>query len=89
MIISVSVLIGFKKEVREKISGFSGHILVVNYDSNNSTETVNPITVSDEIFSAIRSIKNVRSVIPYATKPGMIIVNNEMKAMVIKRDDQN
>ena len=39
MIISVSVITGFKAEVRSKAIGFGGHLMIVNYDSNISAET--------------------------------------------------
>ncbi|MCK5731209.1 MAG: ABC transporter permease, partial [Draconibacterium sp.] len=38
MIVSIAVVTGFKKEVRNKVIGFGSHIQVVNFDSRNSYE---------------------------------------------------
>jgi len=40
MIIAVSVIIGFKSTISEQIFGFSSHIEIVNFDSNNSFESI-------------------------------------------------
>lgn len=39
MIIAVSVIIGFKSEVRDKIVGFGSHIQISNLDAARSYET--------------------------------------------------
>jgi len=36
MIVSVSVIIGFKTTISDKIFGFSSHIQIVNFDTNTS-----------------------------------------------------
>ncbi|MCD4726005.1 MAG: ABC transporter permease, partial [Bacteroidales bacterium] len=38
MIIAISILTGFQKEIRDKVSGFSSHIVITSYDFNNSLE---------------------------------------------------
>ena len=45
MIIAVSVIIGFKSEVRDKIIGFGSHIQISNSDAARSFET-RPIAVT-------------------------------------------
>ena len=34
MILSMAVVTGFKKEIRDKVIGFGSHIQIVNFDSN-------------------------------------------------------
>jgi lipoprotein-releasing system permease protein len=50
MIVSVAVGLGFKKEVREKVIGFGGHIQVMSYDYNLSYE-VNPIVHDSDLMA--------------------------------------
>ena len=57
MIISVAVLTGFKKEIREKIVGFGGNIQIVNYDSNISYET-SPIRQGKEFVDKIKDFRS-------------------------------
>ena len=57
MIIAVSVIVGFKSEVRDKIVGFGAHIQIGNLDAARSYET-RPVVVGDSMmlrFPIIRS----------------------------------
>jgi lipoprotein-releasing system permease protein len=45
MIISVAVLTGFKKEIKDKLTGFGSHIQISNLDTNNSYEA-EPVELS-------------------------------------------
>ena len=47
MIIAVSVIIGFKSEVRDKIIGFGSHIQISNSDAARSFETLSLIHISE------------------------------------------
>ena len=39
MIITLAVVTGFKREIRNRAVGFGSHIQVLNFDSNNSFES--------------------------------------------------
>ena len=68
MIVSVSVVIGFKQEVREKVIGFGSHIQISNFDSNQSYET-RPVAATDSLLSALASVDGVSHVQRFSTKP--------------------
>lgn len=55
MILSVAIVIGFKKEVRNKVIGFGSHIQITNFDSNSSYES-QPIAVSRYFIECARCI---------------------------------
>ena len=42
MIVSVAVVIGFKHEVRDKVVGLGADIVITNFDSQQSYQTVAP-----------------------------------------------
>ena len=88
MIISVAVLLGFKKEVREKVIGFGAHFQVVNYDSNSSFET-HPIKADSNMIAAYRNVPHVVHIQQFATKPGIIKTETEIHGMVLKGVDEN
>ena len=44
MIVSVATGIGLQQKIREKISAFNGHIVISNYDNNQSEVTLVPIS---------------------------------------------
>ncbi len=83
MIISVAVVTGFKKEIRRKVIGFGSHIQVVNYDSNNSYET-QPVSEEQPFLPFIKSIRGVKHVQLFATKPGMIKTDQYIQGIVFK-----
>lgn len=88
MIVSVAVLLGFKKEVREKVIGFGAHFQIVNYDSNSSYETV-PIAADSSLIQIYQNIAHVNKVQLFATKPGMVKTETDIHGIVLKGVDSN
>ena len=83
MIIAVSVIIGFKSEVRDKIIGFGSHIQISNSDAARSFET-RPIAVTDSMIAVLTDNPEVKHVQRYSTKPGMIKTADAFQGMVLK-----
>jgi lipoprotein-releasing system permease protein len=83
MIVSVVVLLGFKKEIRDKVIGFGAHYQVVNYDANFSFET-RPVTIDSALIAQFRKIEEVKDIQFFATKPGIIKTDTEIHGMVLK-----
>lgn len=83
MILSIAIGTGFKKEIREKIIGFGSHIQVVSYDYNLSYEA-NPIPHDPSLLALLQSVKGVKNVQRFATKPGLIKTEEEMQGVVLK-----
>lgn len=83
MIIAISVVVGFKQQITQKVAGFGSHIQVVNFD-NNSTYELRPICVSDSLLQVIKSIPNVQSAHTFATKPGIIKTDSAFQGIVFK-----
>jgi lipoprotein-releasing system permease protein len=83
MILSVAIVTGFKKEIRNKVIGFGSHIQLVNFDSNSSYETI-PVSKDQKWLPGIRKLKGVKSVQAFATKPGIIKTDDEIHGIVLK-----
>lgn len=83
MILAVSIVIGFKKEVRNKVIGFGSHLQVTHFDNNNSYE-MQPIRVSDTLMNNILQTSGVLHAQRFATKPGIIKLDNEFQGVVLK-----
>ena len=88
MIVSLAVGFGFKREIREKISGFASHIQIMSYDYNYSPET-NPISIDASLEEAIETIDGVSYIQRFATKPGIIKANELIQGIVLKGVDAN
>ena len=83
MLISVAIVTGFKKEIRNKVIGFGSHIQVVNYDSNFSYETA-PVNSNQPFLDELSDISNIQSMNVFATKPGIIKTDEYIQGIVLK-----
>lgn len=88
MIISVSIVVGFKQEIRNKVIAFGSHIQITNFDSNETYET-KPVTVSDSLITSLAQTEGVRHIQRFATKPGIIKTDDEVQGVVLKGIDKN
>jgi lipoprotein-releasing system permease protein len=83
MILAVSILTGFKKQIREKVVGFGSNIQITNFDSNISFET-EPISDSQEFLSKIKQSPGITHVQVFATKAGIIKTDEDILGVVLK-----
>ena len=87
MLLSVAIVIGFKKEVRNKVIGFGSHVQITHFDSNSSYE-LQPISVSDTLMAHLDSVSGVRHVERFATKLGILKTEQDFQGIVLKGVDQ-
>lgn len=83
MIVSVCIIVGFKKEIREKIIGFGSHIQITAFEDNNSFEH-QPIAYSDSLKRILLNSPNVTHVQKFITKPGIIKTDDDFLGIVLK-----
>ena len=83
MILAVSILTGFKKQIREKVVGFGSHIQIMNFDSNLSFETA-PINGGQDFIPDIKKIPGIGHIQVFATKAGIIQTEDEIQGVVLK-----
>ena len=88
MIISVAIVTGFKKEIRDKVIGFGSHIRISNFDNNNSFETV-PIRIDSSFIQSLYDIKGIKKIQTYATKPGIIKHGDAVQGVILKGFDKD
>lgn len=87
MILSLAVVKGFKREIKDKARGFDGDIKIVKFDSNTSYE--NSSFANDKAFVKVAQGNSlIAHIMPVATKPGIIKVNNEIEGVVLKGVDK-
>ncbi len=87
MILTLAIIRGFKQEIREKIRGFSGDMMVVKYDLNNSYEN-SPFKNDSVFLKKALSNSSILKVMPFATKPGIIKANSEIEGVLLKGVDK-
>jgi lipoprotein-releasing system permease protein len=87
MILAVAIVIGFKKEVRNKVIGFGSHIQITNFDSNSYYE-MKPIAVGDTLLEQLRNYPNISHVQRFSVKPGLIKTDDDSQGVVFKGVDE-
>jgi lipoprotein-releasing system permease protein len=88
MILAVAIVVGFKKEVRNKVIGFGSHIQITNFDSNSYYE-MKPIAVGDTLFDLLQSYPNIAHVQRFSVKPGLIKTDEDSQGVIFKGVDEN
>lgn len=86
MILSVAIIVGFKKEVRNKVIGFGSHIQITNFDSNSSFEYT-PVAVGDTLMETLRNFPGIAHVETFATKPGILKTDDDFQGIILKGVD--
>ena len=88
MILSMAIVKGFKQEIREKVRAFSGDVQVLKNDLNFSLEN-SSFSLPKSVLEELKSDSSLLSVQAFATKPGIIKVNNEIEGVVLKGIDDS
>lgn len=83
MIVSVSVVLGFKHTIRDKVIGFGSHITVTNFLALQDDRPY-PISMNDSIMEAIKSIDGIKHVQRYAMKQGILKTENDFMGVMFK-----
>ncbi|MFD0748781.1 ABC transporter permease [Mucilaginibacter calamicampi] len=87
MILSLAVVSGFKREIREKVRGFDGDMKVIKYDLNSSFEN-SPFVRDTLTEQKLRNASSVEYMVPYATKAGIVKFSDEIEGVILKGVDK-
>lgn len=83
MLVSVAIVLGFQREVQDKVLGFGAHIKVLNYKSIGGQE-FSPIVIDDSLTARLAAIPGVASVARFCTKPGMLKTDANFRGIAIQ-----
>jgi len=67
MIVSISIVAGFQREIRNKVIGFGGHIQISKYDSQNTYEAT-PINKYQAFYPSLDTVDGIKHIQIFATK---------------------
>jgi lipoprotein-releasing system permease protein len=79
MIITVSVVLGFKHTVRDKVVGFGSHIQVYNLQGN-----IMPISINDSTLTAYEAVDGVQQAERFALTQGILKTDNDFLGVMFK-----
>jgi lipoprotein-releasing system permease protein len=83
MLLTVSIVLGFKREIVNRITGLTTDIAVSNINVNASNEP-EPIRISADSLSLIRSLPFVKHIQPSAFKNGILKTSTENEGILLK-----
>lgn len=83
MIVSVSVVLGFKKSIQEKVIGFGSHVIVKNFNSVNNYEQI-PIAINDSLMNILSKAPEVEHLQRYAYSQGILKTDSDFLGVMFK-----
>ena len=83
MIVTVSVVLGFKHTIRDKVVGFGSHIQVHNIMNYNGSDP-HPICANDSLMKAIESIDGVAHAERFSTTQGILKTDEDFLGVAFK-----
>ncbi|MBO7579283.1 MAG: ABC transporter permease [Prevotella sp.] len=83
MLISVSVVLGFKHTIRDKVIGFGSHITVGDFLTIQGSDQY-PIEMGDSMMNVLKSIKGVDKVQRFAMKQGILKTDSDFLGVMFK-----
>ena len=88
MLVTICVVVGFKRTITDQVSGFGAHVQIVNFDNNNTYEML-PISFSDTLLGRIRALPYAAECEPFITKPGIAKTEDNFLGVVLKSVGEN
>jgi len=84
MIISVATGIGLQQKIRQKVAAFNGHIIITNYDENQSQLSLTPISTHQDFYPKFKNVEGISHVQAVATKSGIIRTETAFEGIIFK-----
>ncbi len=84
MMISVATGAGLQQKIRDKMSGFKGHIQITNYDNNNSDVSIIPVSTQQPFYPKFRGVDGIKNIQVFANKTGLIRTETDFEGIVFK-----
>lgn len=87
MIVSVSVVLGFKHTIRDKVVGFGSHLTVAEFMTMHGGEN-RPIALTDSVMAVLKKTPTAEHVQRYAMKQGILKTDSDFLGVMFKGVDE-
>ena len=84
MIMAVATGVGLQNKIREKVAAFNGHIVISNFDDNQSQVTTEPISIEQNFYPKFQNIDGINHIQAVASKAGIIRTENAFEGIIYK-----
>ena len=83
MLVTVSVVLGFKHSIRDKVIGFGSHIQVENFLTMQGSDPY-PVCMDDSLMGVLRRIPGISQVERYACMQGILKTDQDFLGITFK-----
>lgn len=83
MILSVCIVVGFKKEIKDKVISFGSHIQISTF-GNDLFYDAQPIRMTDSLYSFLSGNPDIKHIETFASVPGIIKTDSAFQGVVLK-----
>lgn len=84
MMIAIATGLGLQQKIRDKIISFNGHVRISQFDSNNSDESLIPISKDQDFYPNFNSVQGIIHIQGVATKFGVIRTETDFEGVILK-----
>jgi lipoprotein-releasing system permease protein len=84
MMIAIATGIGLQQKIRDKVVAFNGHVIISNFDSNNSQESIFPISTKQDFYPEFKSVDGIKHIQAVATRFGVLRTETDFEGVVLK-----
>lgn len=84
MIVSVATGIGLQQKIRQKVSAFNGHVIISNFDDNQSQVSVKPISKKQDFYPKFKTVEGISHIQAVASKAGIIRTEKAFEGIIFK-----
>jgi len=88
MLLTISIVLGFKKEIIKKVTGLSTDISIGNVNIGSNGEQM-PIKISKDSLEGFKKLPNIKHIQGIAIKTGIVKTKTENEGVLIKGVDSN
>lgn len=83
MLVAISVIVGFKEALQERLTGLEAHITVEPAGSHYALDA-KALTLSGEFEECVAGMEGVRSIVPFASRSGIIKSGDAMQGAMLR-----
>ena len=84
MIVSIATGTGLQQKIRQKVAAFNGHLLISNFDDNQSQVSLSPISTHQDFYPKFTSVQGIQHIQAVASKAGIIRTEKTFEGIVFK-----
>ncbi|MGQ3060483.1 ABC transporter permease [Flavobacterium sp.] len=84
MVVAVATGRGLQDKIREKVSAFNGHVIISNFDDNQSEVSVEPLSIKQDFYPKFTQVRGVQHIQAVASKAGIIRTEKAFDGIVFK-----